>query len=299
MTENINKFVPDGIKTINIEDKDYPTELRRIKNAPKTIYYKGILPKPDSLKFAIVGTRRYSIYGKRAATAISQDLVNIGLVIVSGMAPGIDTFCHQAAVENKKPTIAVLGTGIDEKSIYPKTNIKLSRSIIETGGCLMSEYPPGTQGTKFTFPQRNRIIAGLSQGVLVVEAKEKSGSLITANYARQQGKTLFAFPGSIYSANSKGCHLLIKNGAKLVESANDILESLGLQSSIIASKKINGDNLEENLILDALKEEALYIDKIIEKTKLTPAIVSSTIATLEIKGKIKDLGANTYSLYRN
>ena len=286
----------DDIKTVAIKDRAYPKILQEIKDPPEILYYKGVLPTPDSLGFAIVGTRRYSTYGKRIATAIAEDLSDAGLIIVSGMAPGIDTFCHLAAVEKNKKTVAVLGTGVDERSIYPKTNIGLARKIVATGGCLVSEYPPGTQGAKFTFPRRNRIIAGLSLGILVIEAKEKSGSLITANFAQEQGKKIFAVPGSIYSANSKGCHLLIKQGAKLTESVDDIIKELNLPISFVQQKKISGDNPGEKLILNALREEALDIDKIIEATKLPASTIASSLAILEIKGKVKNLGANIYSI---
>jgi len=188
-----------------------------------------------------------------------------------------------------------LGTGIDEKSIYPKENIKLTRKILETGGALISEYPPGTRGTNFTFPQRNRIISGLSLGVLVIEAKQKSGALITANYAFSQNRKVFAVPGPIYSLNSRGPHVLIKQGAKLVENANDILKQLNLPLKGKV-EEISGETKEEQLILDALKEEFLYIDKIIEKTKLSAAIIASTLAVLEIKGKVRNLGGNIYAI---
>jgi len=173
--------------------------------------------------FAIVGARNFSPYGKQAALKLARDLTNAGLTIVSGLAPGIDTFAHQAVVEMKKRTIAVLGTGIDEQSIFPKENIKLAQQIVENDGLVISEYGPGIKGSKFTFPQRNRIIAGLALGVIVVEAKSKSGALITANYALSQNKKVFALPGSIYSPNSKGPHQMIKKGAYLAENSNDIL----------------------------------------------------------------------------
>jgi len=229
------------------------------------------------------------------ALEIAGDLAEAGLTIVSGLAPGIDTFCHQATLERKKQTIAVLGTGLDEKSIYPQSNLKLAQKIIETGGCLISEYPEGTRGTQFTFPQRNRIISGISLGVLVIEAKEKSGALITAEWAKKQGRKVFAIPGPIHSSNSRGPHKLIKEGAKLVENANDILLELNLPE-ITRPGLVEGENREENLILESLKEESLYIDKIIKKTKLPAAIVASTIAILEIKGKIRNLGGNIYAI---
>ena len=284
------------IRTTNIQDENYPKLLKGIKNAPEVIYYRGEM-KSDENCFAVVGTRRFSPYGKQVALEMAGDLAEAGLIIVSGLAPGIDTFCHTAAVERRKRTIAVLGTGVDEKSIYPQSNLKLAQRILETGGCLISEYPPGTRGTQFTFPQRNRIISGLSLGILVVEAKQKSGALITAHYAFEQNRKVFAIPGPIHSLNSKGCHYLIKRGAKLVESANDILKDLNLPAGRqVYQKGIIGETLEENLILNVLKEEVLDIDKIIEKTKLSAAKVASTLAILEIKGKVRNLGGNTFAL---
>lgn len=286
----------EEIKTIRIEDDAYPAILRRITSPPKILYYIGEFKK-EELGFAIVGTRKCSPYGKQATTDITKRLTEAGITIISGMATGIDTFAHQTCVEVKRRTIAVLGTGLDEKSIYPQTNINLAKKIIETGGCLISELPPGTPGSKFTFPNRNRIISGLSQGVLVVEAKTKSGALITASYARKQGKKLFAIPGPIYSANSTGPNRLIKSGAKLVDNADDILQELDLPiSKKQLDMNIDGQNKEEILISETLREGSLHIDKIIEKTKLPATIVVSTLAILEIKNKVKNLGGNVYSV---
>jgi len=288
----------DEIKTITIKDKSYPKLLKEIKDAPEILYVRGKILSEDSF-FAVVGTRMASSYGKQIALEIAGELAEAGLTIVSGLAPGIDTFAHTAAVERNKRTIAVLGTGLDEKSIYPQSNLKLAQRILETGGCLISEYPPGTPGSKFTFPQRNRIISGLSIGVLIVEAKQKSGALITANWAKKQGRKIFAVPGPVHSLNSKGPHYLIKTGAKLVENANDILKELNLVLSVSdTDRTVRGENEEENLILEVLKEESLYIDKIIEKTKLSAAEVAGTLAILEIKGKVRNLGGNIYALMR-
>lgn len=286
----------DGnIKEISIENKNYPKLLKEIKNPPEVLFYIGEIKSKENC-FAIVGTRRYSAYGKQVALEIAGDLAEAGLTIVSGLAPGIDTFSHQAVVERKGRTIAVLGTGLDEKSIYPKSNLDLAKKIIETGGCLISEYPAGTRGTKFTFPQRNRIISGLSLGILVVEAKEKSGSLITANHAFSQKRKAFAIPGQIYSSNSRGPNLLIKKGGKLVENATDILKELNLPALKSESKQIRGETEEENLILEILKEEGLEIDKIIEKTNLPAALIARTLAILEIRGKVRNLGNNIYAI---
>ena len=298
----------EAIKTISINDKGYPKALLEIKDPPKTLYYQGKFLSEENC-FAIVGTRRYSSYGKQIAIELAGDLAEVGLTIISGLAPGIDTFCHQATIERRPAcnasrsdagrTIAVLGTGIDEESIYPKENIKLAKQIIEKGGCLISEYPPGTRGTQFTFPQRNRIVSGLSLGVLVIESKQKGGSLITARLAFEQGKKVFAVPGLIHSLNSKGCHYLIKKGAKLVENANDVLKELDLPQSSIKTNFVKGENREENLILESLKEESLYIDKIIEKTKLPAQKVASALSNLEIKEKVKNLGGNIYAISRS
>lgn len=289
------------IKTIKIEDKNYPKLLRKIKNPPKILYIRGEISAEENC-FAVVGTRAYSIYGKQTAIEISEQLSRAGLTIVSGLAPGIDTFSHISTIEAKGRTIAVLGTGLDEKSIYPKTNIELSRKILETGGTLISEYPPGTRGTRFTFPRRNIIISGLSLGVVVIEAKQKSGALITANWAKKQGRKLFAVPGSIYSPNSKGCHYLIKNGAKLVENADDILKELekpSINSEILNfnfNRKIKGKNKNETLILETLQGKALDINKIIEITKLPAPIIASNLSILEIEDKIRNIGGNIYTI---
>ena len=286
----------EEIKTIKIEDKNYPKLLKEIKDAPKVLYDRGEI-KFDENCFAVVGTRRFSSYGKQVALEIAGDLAEAGLTIVSGLAPGIDTFAHTSVVERNKRTIAVLGTGLDEKTIYPQSNLKLAEKILETGGALISEYPPGTPGSQFTFPQRNRIISGLSLGILVIEAKQKSGALITAEWAKKQGRKVFAVPGPIYSSNSKGCHYLIKKGAKLVENAEDILKEFNLTCLKPEVKhEFMGKNEEESLILNILKEEALDVDKIIERTKLPAQKIASTLAILEIEGRVRNLGGNIYAI---
>ena len=285
----------EGIRKIKIGDENYPQDLKKITDAPEVLYYRGKLPGKNEVCLGIVGTRRPSDYGQQTTLQITGELADAGVVIVSGMAPGIDTFAHRACVEKNCRTIAVLGTGLDEKSIYPASNLALSRNIIKTGGCLISEFAPGTPGYPNNFRQRNRIISGLSLGILVVEAKERSGSLITARYAKEQGKKLFAIPGPIYALNSQGPNGLIKQGATLIESANDILKEL----NIAPLKKVAGlmpENATESLMFSALKEEALSIDAIIEKTKLPAPLVATTLALMEISGKIRNLGGNVYAL---
>ena len=288
----------EDIKELKITDKEYPELLKKISDAPKVLYYRGVLPTKEALCFAVVGTRRPSLYGEQTAFQITGELANAGITIVSGMAPGIDTFAHRACVEMGKKTIAVLGTGLDEKTMYPQENIGLSRQIIKNGGCLMSEYPPNTPGYPGHFPQRNRIVIALSLGVLVIEAKEKSGSLITARLANEQKKKLFAVPGPIYTLNSKGPNKLIKAGATLTESAQDILDVLGIDNSPLTPLgELSIPKTEEEVAIFAvLQEGSLYIDQIIEKTKLSTPVVGSTLALMEISGKIRNLGGNTYSI---
>lgn len=286
----------EKIREITIEDREYPQLLKKIADPPKKLFIRGRLD-PQEQCFAIVGTRRCSEYGWQMAQEIASDLAQAGLTIVSGFAKGIDTAAHQGAVKAGKRTIAVLGTGLDEKSIYPQTNLNLGKKILAKGGALISEYPPGTLGARFTFPQRNRIISGLSLGVLVIEGKRRSGSLITANWAKEQGRKIFALPGQVLSLNSKAPHLLIKQGAKLVESANDILEELNLPLKAKEKEKTSlGKTREEKLILKALSRESLSIDKIIEKTGLEVPVVLSCLTLLETRGKIKNLGSNTFTI---
>ena len=285
----------DEIKKISIEDQNYPVLLKKIKNPPKILYVKGEIFK-EELCLAIVGSRRFSNYGKQVALDIAGDLAESGMIIVSGLAPGIDTFVHFAVIERKKRTIAVLGTGLDKESFYPQSNLKLAEKILENKGAIISEYPPGTRGTRFTFPQRNRIIAGLSLGTLVVEAKEKSGALITAKYALSQERKVFAIPGPIYSSTSRGCHCLIKKGAGLVENYQEILQEFNLSGTNNNKAKIQGDNEEENIILKTLLEGSLHIDEIIKKTNLQISTVNKNLALLEIKNKVRNLGGNIYAI---
>lgn len=292
--------MPSEIHKIIIADKEYPSLLKKIEDPPQTLYFRGNISCLKENCFAIVGTRRYSAYGKEIAFSIANDLAEAGLVIVSGLAPGIDTFAHLSTVERGKKTIAVLGTGLDEESVYPQTNLGLAKRIVETNGCLVSEYPPGSHGSKLTFPARNRIVSGLSLGILVVEAKYKSGALITAANARKQKRKLFAVPGDIHSLNSQGPHLLIKKGAILTENADDILKELGFfqKKKCLIQKENIGDSSEESRVLAALSERPLEINQIIEKTKLPTARVISCLTVLEIKGKVKNLGGSNYALTR-
>lgn len=280
------------IQIIKKSSREYPKILKEISNAPKQLYARGELPKNHDMNFAIVGTRSASEYGKTLAFKIAKELSELGLNIVSGLALGVDTQAHLGALAGSGKTIAVLGSGISDNSIFPKENLKLAQKIIVSGGAVISEYEPKAQPEIWYFPERNRIISGLSLGVLVVEAPEKSGALITASLALEQNRDVFAIPGSIFSKNSIGANNLIKSGAKMVTSVDDILEELNLINLKIKRATARELNLspEEKIILGLIEKEPASVDKICETAKISVPIVLSTISALEIAGIIKNIG---------
>jgi len=214
------------IEELSIESEEYPKQLKDIYDPPLKLYVLGNKELLKQKGIAIVGSRKCSEYGKEVALQISKQLSEAGINIISGLAVGIDSFAHLGNLQENSigKTIAVLGSGLDK--IYPKENIELARKIIKSDGCIVTEYPEGTSASKSNFPQRNRIISGLSKGVLVVEASEKSGALITADFALEQGREVFAVPGDINKETSKGTNDLIKQGAKLVTNYEEILEEI-------------------------------------------------------------------------
>ncbi len=282
------------IKVLVLTDKDYPDRLKQIFDPPPVLYIRGELLPEDKLALAVVGTRKMTSYGREVTTLLVKDLANSGLTIVSGLARGIDSMAHKIALENKARTIAVLGSGVDV--IYPPENRDLASLIIKNGA-LVSEIAPGIKPTRGYFPARNRIISGLSLGVLITEADEKSGSLITASQALEQNREVFAVPGPIYSQLSKGPASLIKQGAKLVTTAEDVLDELNIKSQVaIKNKKIVADNKEEQTLIDLLENEAKSIDQLVRESKLTTEKLTGLLTTMELSGKIKNLGSGTYSL---
>ena len=282
----------EKIKIIKKSDEAYPKILKEISRPPEQLYIRGTLPKDSNLNIAIVGTRAATAYGRALAFNMAKELAGLGFNIVSGMALGIDTEAHKGALEAGGITVAVLGSGLDEKSLYPGENKKLADKIVAAGGAVISEYAPGTRGTNWTFPERNRIVSGLSRGVIVVEAPSKSGALITARLAAEQNREVFAMPGPLYSKNSAGPNELIKNGAKMVTSVDDILEELNLVKLKKEKVKAEKENLspEEKIIVSAIENEPVEVDKICQMTKIPVKNILSTISLLEIKGIIKSIG---------
>lgn len=275
----------DEVKKIKLSDKNYPPLLKETPHAPKEIYYKGSLSTDHvDLKkaVAIVGTRKATRYGLEVAKMLGQELSQAGVIVVSGLALGIDTKAHQGALEGPTPTWAVLGSGIE--NILPSTNIKLAEAIIEHGGAIISEYPGNHPADRWTFPQRNRIIAGLSHATIVVEAPERSGALITAYLAIDYNREVGAVPGEITSINSKGSNKLLKLGAAAISSSEDILELIGLSPPTI-------DKLEEleQSILQCLQTPK-SADDLSQELKISTQQLSQKLTMLEIYGKIKNIG---------
>jgi len=296
--QEIEKIKNENIEIITIKDPRYPQLLKESYSPPAVLFVKG---KIDNLNYqknlAVVGTRKTSAYGRQITLEIVKPLVRNKFIITSGLALGIDALAHQTALENQGRTIAVLGTGLDRQSIYPRTNFNLAQKILAQNGTLISEFPIGTQPLKHHFPLRNRIIAALSLGTVVIEAPPKSGALITAYQALEHNREVFAVPGSIFNHNSAGPNKLIQKGAKLITSYQDILEELNLQLPeriISENKKTQIQTREEKIILAQLNSEPVHVDQIIKNLDLEPAEILSTLSLMEIKGLIKNLGSQNY-----
>ncbi|AKM81875.1 MAG: protecting protein DprA, DNA processing protein [Berkelbacteria bacterium GW2011_GWE1_39_12] len=300
--EVISKVDPDralqeaekrGISVVTLADKEYPALLKEIPDLPAVLYIKGKLLPEDEVSLAVVGSRKYTTYGQRLTEDLVYKLAKNKLTIVSGLALGIDALAHQAALEAKGRTIGVLGCGLDQ--IYPVSNTRLADKILQSGGAIISEFPIGMPAYRSNFPMRNRIIAGMSLGTLVIEAAVDSGSLITAKAALEYNREVYAVPGHIYSETSEGPNKLLKMGAKLVTEADDILTDLQIaeKSGQKEAQEILADTPEEEILLNLLKKPNL-VDEIIRTSKLPAPLVNSTLIMLEMKGMISNLGGTCY-----
>jgi len=297
----LKRIEKDGAHVITQLDAEYPSLLKQIASPPLVLYVKGRLDPRDSRSIGIVGSRRTTLYGRETAQKLAIQLAHCGMTIVSGGARGIDTAAHEGALKIQGRTIAVLGCGLDV--IYPSENKELFEQIAATGA-VISEFPFGTEPDKQTFPMRNRIVSGMTLGILVVEAGPTSGALITVNFAMEQGRQVFAVPGRIDSALSKGPHRLIQEGAKLVEDAEDILEEFEYlfskkerTSTTEAAGTIAAPNLTgtESKLYELVTNDEVTIDELIRASGLTTAVVSATLLALEMKKLVRQLPGKRFA----
>lgn len=282
---------------VTTEEQSFPKLLSQIHDPPKKLYCRGNISLLNSSCFAVVGTRKLTSYGKETAQQIVRDLANNGFTVVSGLALGVDAIVHQATLDCGGKTIAVLGGGVSDKNIGPRTNFALAQSILKNNGLLVSEYSDKEEVFASNFAIRDRIISGLSKGVLVVEADEKSGALITAKCALDQNRDVFAVPGSILSSKSAGPNILIQNGAKLVMNAYDIINEYHENLQLFSENKKNIliKNPTEKKIIDMLDEHGiLFVDNIIRRSGMETSVISVSLSMLEIRGIIKHLGNGKY-----
>jgi len=300
----LQRIEKSGVHVVCRDDAEYPKHLREIYDPPLVLYVKGALTERDGLAIAVVGSRRTTLYGQDMARKLAFQLARVGVTVVSGLARGIDTAAHNGALQAKGRTVAVIGCGID--IIYPAENKKLAEEIVEKGGAVVTEFPFGVQPDRQNFPMRNRIISGWSLGVVVVEANLKSGALITANQAGEQGRQVFAVPGRADSILSKGANKLIKDGAKLTEDVEDILSEfeylLPKKAGECMETGLEGGGTKPALQLSETEEkvmaqvgnEEVAIDEIIRASGLTTACVSATLLALEMKRLVRQLPGKQY-----
>lgn len=288
-----------GARLITLADDAYPPLLRQVAEAPAVLYVRGTLEAADAQALSIVGTRKATTYGREAAHELARQLARSGITIISGLAHGIDSAAHSGALAGGGRTLAVLGCGIDR--VYPPDNRALAENVVQHGA-LVSEFPVGTPPDGRNFPRRNRIISGMALGVLVVEAPENSGALITAAVAADQGREVFAVPGNIFNLSSRGSNRLIQDGAKLVMGVDDILLELNLALRNVqlqaAAEQIAPANSTEARLLEHLSADPLHVDELARMASLPIAVVTSTLAILELKGLARMVGPMQYTLTR-
>ncbi len=286
-----------GARLLTLEDADYPQPLTSLPDTPPVLYLRGTLTPADHYALGIVGTRKATKYGLDVTYDLAQQLAQNGITIVSGLAQGIDSAAHQGALDSGERTIAVLGCGID--TIYPKSNLELAHRIVKNGA-IISEFPIGTPPEGRNFPIRNRIISGLSLGVLVTEAPEKSGAVITATVAAEQGREVFAVPSNIYNVMGRGTNRLIQDGAKMVINVHDILDELNIVHNVVETRiqteRIVPANKIEAQVLNNLSTDPIHIDELVRLSGLSIAEVSSTLTLLELKGLAQMVGHMQYNL---
>jgi DNA processing protein len=289
----IERIIRLGIEVVTLTDTTYPQLLREAPSPPAVLYVKGTLADEDLKAVGIVGTRRCSAYGRQVALTMAEELARAGVTVISGLALGIDGQAHRGALSGGGRTIAVLGSGVD--IIYPHAHRELAEQIAQNGAVL-SDYPPGTKPDAKNFPPRNRIIAGLSKGVVVIEAPNRSGALITVDFAADYGRDVFCVPGSVQSEYSAGCHRVLRDGARLVTSAVDVLEDLGMApiEPGAAVQQSFPMTEEERHIFNYIRWEPQHIDELAAAASFTAAQCGALLTMLELKGAIRDAGGQHY-----
>ncbi|MGQ9584174.1 MAG: DNA-processing protein DprA [Anaerolineae bacterium] len=297
LEDEVARVERSGAWVVTWESPNYPANLRHISDAPPLLYVRGTLTPNDEWAVAMVGTRRATVYGREVTRRLAGDLARSGVTVVSGLARGIDGIAHQAALEAGGRTLAVLGCGIDQ--VYPAEHARLAQRI-EEQGALLSEYPLGTKPEARNFPPRNRIISGLSLGVVIAEAGAHSGALITADYAAEQGRDVFAVPGNILNRGSVGCNQLIRDGARPVLGVEDILEELNLRQVVhhAEARAVLPSDPTEVRLIELLSEEPCHVDELGRESGLPISVVSSTLALMELKGMVRQVGGMNYVLAR-
>lgn len=290
----LERVINLGIKVTTLQDAHYPKLLKETYSPPPLLYHYGELDLNNDFTLAVVGSRKISSYGKQVTFDLVESLAQSGFTIVSGLALGVDATAHQATLNVGGKIVSVLGSGLQK--IYPASNYHLAQNIIESGGTIISEFPLNYPALKQNFPQRNRIISGLSLGTIITQAAKKSGALITARFALEQNREVFAIPGSILEAGSVGPNNLIKAGAKSVTSATDVIESLNLSQikEFKTAKKLLPTNALEEKIIKFLEDGEMDVDRLAKSSRLDISTINSTLIVLEMKGLVKNLGANKY-----
>jgi DNA processing protein len=291
----LDDILAKGIEILTIDDDIYPRRLKEINNPPPVIYLKGEYIPTDEWAVAIVGTRLASSYGKQITQELAAFLATHDITVISGMARGVDAFAHQSAMQSNGRTIAVLGCGVD--IVYPPEHKALAGQIVQHGA-LISDYLPGTPPESNNFPPRNRIISGLSLATIVIEAGEKSGALITATYAAEHGRDVYALPGPIYAAQSKGTNRLISQGAIPLLDYDQLLDNLNIRQDAVMEKPraLMPDNEAEEKILTCLSSEPLMIDEIMNMTDFPIHTISATLSMMELKGFVTQIEGAKYRI---
>jgi DNA processing protein len=300
IAEQQSRAAAAGARLVVIDDEEYPALLREIAAPPPFLFFRGELQRGDALAIALVGSRQASSYGVQVAERLAEDLAVRGITIVSGFARGIDSAAHRGALRGGGRTVAVLGSGVDV--VYPPENRRLLERVLRAGA-LLSQFPMGTPPLQQHFPLRNRTIAGMSLGTVVVEAAEQSGALITARHAADLGREVFAVPGSIHSQTSRGSHRLIQDGAKLVQGWSDVIDEFPeawrrCLREPEATTDESGLEEGENRLLMLLGDEPVHIERLTERSGFAPSRTAGLLVTLELKGRVRQLPGQRYVLAR-